>query len=366
MEQRALGKLGLRVPMMGLGCMGMSEFYGPGDEEESIATIHRAMDAGVIFLDTADMYGPFKNERLVGKAIRTRRHEIVLATKFGNERREDGTWIRVNGRPEYVKAACEMSLKRLGMTHIDLLYQHRVDPEVPIEDTVGAMADLVKEGKVRFLGLSEAGAKTIRRARAVHPITALQTEYSLWTRDAEGEILSTCRELGIGFVAYSPLGRGFPHRPISSGRGRAGGGQAQADASISRGELRPKHGTAGSHKVPGIGGGHNAGTTCSVVGSGTGRGYRTDFWNQAVALSGGKPRRRAGSACSFHPGAHRRGRAPGRVCRLQVPRRGHARRQPLTRRRRENTRSTAPKPFVFVSRMETRVTGCVLKRDTPS
>jgi aryl-alcohol dehydrogenase-like predicted oxidoreductase len=195
--------------MMGLGCMGMSEFYGPGDEQESIATIHRAMDAGVTFLDTADMYGPFKNERLVGKAIRKRRHEIVLATKFGNERREDGTWIRVNGRPEYVRQACDASLQRLGVDVIDLYYQHRVDPTVPIEETVGAMSDLIRQGKVRYLGLSEAAPETIRRAHAIHPITALQSEYSLWSRDPEVEIFSTIRELGIGFVAYSPLGRGF-------------------------------------------------------------------------------------------------------------------------------------------------------------
>jgi aryl-alcohol dehydrogenase-like predicted oxidoreductase len=194
---------------MGLGCMGMSEFYGPGDEQESIDTIHRAIDCGIIFLDTADMYGPFKNERLVGKALRGRREEVVLATKFGNERREDGSWIGVNGRPEYVRRACDASLQRLGVNHIDLYYQHRVDTTVPIEDTVGAMSELVSRGKVRFLGLSEAAPATIRRAHATHRITALQTEYSLWTRDPEDEIFPTIRELGIGFVAYSPLGRGF-------------------------------------------------------------------------------------------------------------------------------------------------------------
>ena len=209
MEKRALGKQGLMVSAIGLGCMGMSEFYGPADENESIATIQRALDAGVTFLDTADVYGPFKNERLVGKAIRGRRDEVVLATKFGNQRGEDGGWLGVNGRPEYVQSACDASLARLGVDVIDLYYQHRVDASVPIEDTVGAMAELVQAGKVRFLGLSEAAPGTIRRAHATHPITALQTEYSLWTRDPEDEVLATVRELGIGFVAYSPLGRGF-------------------------------------------------------------------------------------------------------------------------------------------------------------
>jgi aryl-alcohol dehydrogenase-like predicted oxidoreductase len=208
MEQRVLGQ-GLRVSAVGLGCMGMSEFYGPADERESIATIHRALELGVTFLDTADMYGPFTNEALVGRAIRDRRDEVVLATKFGNQRNADGTWIGINGRPEYVRQACDASLGRLGVSRIDLYYQHRVDPAVPIEDTVGARAELVREGKVRFLGLSEAAPATIRRAHRVHPIAALQTEYSLWTRDPEDGILATVRELGIGFVAYSPLGRGF-------------------------------------------------------------------------------------------------------------------------------------------------------------
>ena len=189
--------------------MGMSEFYGSGDEAESIATIHRALELGCNFLDTADMYGPFTNEVLVGKAIAGRRDEVVLATKFGNERRSDGSWVGINGRPEYVRAACDASLSRLETDHIDLYYQHRVDTRVPIEDTVGAMAALVQAGKVRHLGLSEASASTIRRASAVHPISALQTEYSLFTRDVEAEILPAVRELGIGFVAYSPLGRGI-------------------------------------------------------------------------------------------------------------------------------------------------------------
>ena len=209
MKQRRLGKQGLEVSALGLGCMGMSEFYGATNESEAIATVERALDLGVIFLDTADMYGPFKNERLVGKAIAARRDEVQLATKFGNERREDGSWVGINGRPEYVRSACDASLERLGVETIDLYYQHRVDTSVPIEETVGAMAELVQEGKVRYLGLSEAAPATIRRAHAVHPITALQTEYSLWTRDVEKEILPTVRELGIGFVAYSPLGRGF-------------------------------------------------------------------------------------------------------------------------------------------------------------
>jgi aryl-alcohol dehydrogenase-like predicted oxidoreductase len=209
MTQVALGALGLKVSRLGLGCMGMSDFYGTTDETESIATIHLALDRGIDFLDTADMYGPFKNEVLVGKAIQSRRKEVILATKFGNQRTPDGMFLGVNGRPEYVRACCEASLQRLNVDVIDLYYQHRVDPKTPIEDTVGAMADLVKQGKVRYLGLSEAAPATIRRAHLVHPITALQTEYSLWTRDPEDEILATVRELGIGFVAYSPLGRGF-------------------------------------------------------------------------------------------------------------------------------------------------------------
>ncbi len=209
MNTRKLGKGGLEVSTVGLGCMGMSEFYGPSEDSASIATLHHALEIGVTFWDTADMYGSGHNEQLVGRALAGRRDQVVLATKFGNVRGEGGSFLGVNGRPEYVKAACDASLFRLGVDHIDLYYQHRVDTEVPIEDTVGAMAELVRAGKVRHLGLSEAAAATIRRAAAVHPIAALQTEYSLWTRGIEDEILPTCRELGIGLVAYSPLGRGF-------------------------------------------------------------------------------------------------------------------------------------------------------------
>jgi aryl-alcohol dehydrogenase-like predicted oxidoreductase len=216
MEQRTLGRQGLVVPELGLGCMGMSQSYGPGDDQESVATIHRALELGMMFLDTADMYGPFTNERLVGRAIAGRRDEVVLATKFGNQRRADGTWVRVNGEPEYVRRACDESLERLGVDHIDLYYQHRVDRSVPVEDTWGAMAELVEAGKVRYLGISEAAAATVRRAHAVHPISAGQYEWSLFTRDLEDEVLATLRELGIGVVAYSPLGRGFLSGRITS------------------------------------------------------------------------------------------------------------------------------------------------------
>jgi len=209
MPRRQVGRGGMSVSAIGLGCMGMSDFYGAADDAKSIETMHRALDLGVDFFDTADIYGPFTNEELVGRAIRDRRERVVLATKFGNVRTADGKWLGINGRPEYVRQSCEASLKRLGVNEIDLYYQHRVDLETPIEDTVGAMAELVKAGKVRHIGLSEAAPGTIRRAQAVHPIAALQTEYSLWSRDPEGELLDTCRELGIAFVAYSPLGRGF-------------------------------------------------------------------------------------------------------------------------------------------------------------
>ena len=215
MEQRTLGQ-GLRVSALGLGCMGMSQSYGPADERESLATIGRALDLGITFLDTADAYGPFSNERLVGRAIAGRREEVVLATKFGNERRPDGSWVGVNGRPDYVRRACDASLERLGVDHIDLYYQHRVDRSVPVEETWGALAELVAAGKVRHLGISEAAPATVRRAHAVHPMAAGQYEYSLFTRDPEDGLLATLRELGIGLVAYSPLGRGFLSGRITS------------------------------------------------------------------------------------------------------------------------------------------------------
>ena len=209
MKRRVLGGV-LEVSAQGLGCMGMNDFYGDSDEAESIATLHHALDLGINFLDTADMYGPFTNEQLIGSAIKDRRSEVVLATKFGNERNPDGSFVGVNGRPEYVRAACDASLQRLGVDCIDLYYQHRVDRNVPIEETFGAMKELVEAGKVRYLGMSEAKGETIRRAHAIHPVTAVQTEWSLWTRDVEeNDVLSTVRELGIGFVPYSPLGRGF-------------------------------------------------------------------------------------------------------------------------------------------------------------
>ena len=222
MKRRTLGQ-GLEVSAQGLGCMGMSEFYGAGNDEESIATIHAALDAGVDFLDTADMYGPFKNEELVGRAIKDRRGDVVLATKFGNQRNADGSFLRINGTPEYVAEACDASLRRLGVDVIDLYYQHRVDRTVPIEETWGAMKGLVEAGKVRHLGISEASSATIERAHAVHPVTALQSEYSLWSRDPEDGVLDTCRRLGVGFVAYSPLGRGFLTNEVSNREGTGDG-----------------------------------------------------------------------------------------------------------------------------------------------
>jgi aryl-alcohol dehydrogenase-like predicted oxidoreductase len=216
MEMRRLGRAGLEVSAIGLGCMGMSEFYGPHDDGESLRTIQRAVELGVTFFDTADAYGPFLNEELVGRALKPHRSRVVIATKFGNVRAPNGERLGISGKPDYVRQACEASLRRLGVETIDLYYQHRVDPDTPIEDTIGAMARLVEEGKVRFLGMSEAAPATLRRAHEVHPITALQSEYSLWTRDVETEILKTCRELEVGFVAYSPLGRGFLTGAIES------------------------------------------------------------------------------------------------------------------------------------------------------
>ncbi len=216
MDKRTLGSQGLEVTEQGLGCMGMSEFYGTSDEDEAIATIHAYLDAGGNFLDTADMYGPFTNEKLVGRAVRERRDWVVVASKFGNQRGEDGSFLGISGHPDYVRQSCEDSLERLGIDFIDLYYQHRVDNQVPVEETFGAMAELVDQGKVKYLGISEAAPETIRRAHAVHPITALQTEYSLWSRDPEDALLPTVRELGIGFVAYSPLGRGFLSGSIRS------------------------------------------------------------------------------------------------------------------------------------------------------
>jgi aryl-alcohol dehydrogenase-like predicted oxidoreductase len=235
LQTRTLGTTSpLSVSLLGLGCMGMSEFYGTADESDGIATIHRALDLGVTFLDTADMYGPFTNEQLVGKAIASRRDEVQLATKFGNERLPDGTRVGINGKPEYVRSACDASLQRLGVDHIDLYYQHRVDKTVPIEETVGAMAELVAAGKVRHLGLSEASAANIRKAHATHPVTALQTEYSLFTRDLEDEILPTIRELGIGLVPYSPLGRGLLTGTITESGGAAGEGDFRRSAYFPR------------------------------------------------------------------------------------------------------------------------------------
>lgn len=216
MKVRQIGNSGLTVSAIGLGCMGMSDFYGPHDDQKSVVTIQAALDLGVNFLDTADMYGPFVNEELVGKAIKGRRDRVVLATKFGSVRDQHGNFLGINGKAEYVYSACDASLRRLGVETIDIYYQHRVDPDVPIEETIGAMARLIEQGKIRHIGLSEAAPQSIRRAHAVHSITALQTEYSLWSRDAEKEVLPTCRELGIGFVAYSPLGRGFLSGRIKS------------------------------------------------------------------------------------------------------------------------------------------------------
>ncbi len=291
MEQRTLGQgpQALTVSAEGLGCMGMSEFYGTTDESEAVTTIQRALDLGVVLLDTADMYGPFVNEQLVGRAIASRRDEVVLATKFGNERGEDGSYLGINGRPEYVRQACDASLQRLGVEHIDLYYQHRVDQTVPVEETWGALAELVEAGKVLHLGISEASPATIRRAHAVHPITALQTEYSLWSRDPETNgVLDTVRELRIGFVAYSPLGRGFLSGAIRSvddldeNDFRRHNPRFQGENFTKNLELvdrvREIVGSEASHRVA-------AGTG---VGAGTGRGHRPDPGHEAGAVSGGE------------------------------------------------------------------------------
>ena len=311
METRILGSQGLEVSELGLGCMGMSEFYGTGDEEESIATIHRAIELGITFLDTADAYGPFTNENLVGKAIADRREEVVLATKFGNERKEDGTRLGVNGKPEYVRKACDASLRRLGVEHIDLYYQHRVDPDTPVEETWGAMSELVEAGKVRFLGISEAAPATIRRAHAVHPVSALQTEYSLWSRDVEDEILPTVRELGVGFVAYSPLGRGFLTGPDTE-PGRLRGGRLPANLTpLPRRELPQEPGAGRAGQGYRRREGHHTGTARHRVAFAPGRRHRPDPRHQAPRVPRGERGGRERDAHRGRPAAHRRGRAQG-------------------------------------------------------
>jgi aryl-alcohol dehydrogenase-like predicted oxidoreductase len=312
LRKRKLGTQGLVVSEQGLGCMGMSEFYGPRDDAESLRTIDRALELGVDFLDTADIYGPFANEELVGQALRGRRDRVVLATKFGNVRTPDGKFHGIDGRPEYVRAACDGSLKRLGVDVIDLYYQHRVDVKTPIEDTVGAMADLVRAGKVRYLGLSEAAPDTIRRAHAVHPISALQTEYSLWSRDPEGELLSTVRALGIGFVAYSPLGRG-----ILTGR-FASPNEPHAEPRAGLSRARPRRHPA-----------HHARPARARLGPRPGSGHRPHPGHEAAQVPRGK-RRRLGRDAHAH-------RPRGAQCRLPEGRRrrrslrGHERHQQVTR-----------------------------------
>ena len=290
MKDRALGKSGIRVSAIGLGCMGMSEFYGPSDDAASVELLRKAVGLGITFFDTADMYGAGHNEMLLSQAFRGRlRDKVTIATKFANMRGIDGSYLGINGRPEYVKAACDMSLKRLGLDHIDLYYQHRVDPDVPIEETVGAMSELVKAGKVRFLGLSEAGSATIRRADKVHPITALQTEYSLWTRDVEAGILATCRELGIAFVAYSPLGRGFLHRGLQGPRRLRGQGFPLGEPAHERGEFRQEQ-SPGRESRDLRGAQEGDGRPASPrLGPGPGRGHRTDPRHPPPVLS---PRQR--------------------------------------------------------------------------
>lgn len=288
LSQRTLGSQGLKVSAIGLGCMGMSEFYGGRDDQESIATIHRSLELGCTFLDTADMYGSGANEELVGRAIKGRRDKVVLATKFGNVRGPNGEFLGVKGTPEYVKQACDASLKRLGVDVIDLYYQHRVDKTVPIEDTVGAMAELVKAGKVRYLGLSEASPKTIRRAHKIHPISALQSEYSLWERDPEDEILPTVRELGIGFVPYSPLGRGFltgqikRFEDLAQDDYRRNAPRFQGENFQKNLDLVAKNSrTCRREKM-------HCRAACSGLGAGSRRIHRSYPWNQAPEIPGAK------------------------------------------------------------------------------
>ncbi len=328
MQYRTLGTL--KVSALGLGCMGMSDFYVGGSEAESIATIHRALELGVDFLDTADMYGRGANEELVGRAIVGRRDKVVLATKFGIVRGEDAAFRGVNGKPEYVRKCCEASLKRLGVETIDLYYQHRVDPETPIEDTVGAMAELVKAGKVRHLGLSEAAPATIKRAHKVHPITALQSEYSLWTREPEDEILDTVRELGIGFVAYSPLGRGFLTGQIKSPDDLAARRFPPHQSALPGRQFPQEPRSRGDDRGDGGGEALHAGAARARVGLGARQRYRADPGNEAAALYCGEHRRARGDAVFERSFPHRRSVSEGRCRRRTLRAASHGRDQALS------------------------------------